>query len=181
MPEKKIKKPKQENKTNEQETKNETKPVSKKEGISAIWERIEFPFYTLLGWSVLSTYLTGAKIVSNLFILSLANWAVMLGAFGYVGYQTMRDSKTIGFAAKHGAILGAITGFVSAGITIFSFHYYPHIFADALNNMIQQGLSAEQAKQYFQIGLYVGFITGPLFSSLIGAGISALGAFVFKK
>ena len=45
----------------------------------------------------------------------------------------------------------------------------------------QAGANAEVVQNFMKIGIYIGLVTGPLFSGLIGAAISAISALIAKK
>jgi hypothetical protein len=152
-----------------------------RKGFYGIWEIIEFPFYILFFWQILSTILMMYNFNISSLYFSLLNWAVMLGAFGYIGYLTVNNKEKISFAVKNGAILGACIGLIGAIMSIIAFYHYPQMFSEALNQMTEQGLDIEQAKAYMKIGIYFGLLSAPIISAIIGSGVSALGAFIFKK
>lgn len=150
---------------------------------SYYWKIIRIPLAILVGWSLLGLII--AIINYNLYTQIFSNisgWILTIAIFGFIGYSTTKDHKgenKHGFWA--GGITGVIYGFIGAIIAIIMINLIPDISAAALARASTQGVDPATMEKFIKIGLYVGLITGPLFSGVIGAIISWIGGLIGKK
>ncbi len=144
------------------------------------WKIIKIPTYVLVGWSLLG-FIT-AIISSSLYISifsSSASWLLMIAVFGFIGWTAVKDHKqTVKIAAWSGALAGAVSGLAGAVLSIFLVYFVPSVILYAAS---QAGVDPASIQGIMKIGVYIGLITGPLFSALIGAAISAIAALIAKK
>ena len=144
------------------------------------WKIIKLPVYIIVGWSVLSFIMSiiSYDLYSNIFS-SGAGFVLMLAIFGFIGWTAVKDYKgTVKIGAWSGALAGAITGFVGAIISILMFYIVPDVILAAA---AQAGADPSQIQGFMAIGIYIGLVTGPLFSGLIGALLSTIAAFIATK
>jgi len=147
---------------------------------SDYWKIIKIPTYVLIVWSALAFI---ASIISyslyTTIFSPLASWILTIAVFGFIGYTTIKDHKeNIKTSAWAGALAGAISGFIGAIFGILMFYIVPEIIYAAA---AQAGVDPSAIQGFMAIGIYIGLITGPLISGLIGAAISAIAALIAKK
>jgi len=143
--------------------------------MSKLWNLIELPVYGIIIWSVLSIFLQVYGAVP-LWLISVMEFGVVIIAFGWIG----RSMQGKGFlkAAKPGAIAGAIVGFVSAILGIFSFYFFPQIYVASIEQMAARGVPADAIQTYLTIGVYFGLLSGPVLNAGVGAIISGLSSMI---
>jgi hypothetical protein len=147
---------------------------------SYYWKIIMIPIIVLVAWGILGfiigiiSYSLYATIFSP-----LAGWILTIAVFGFIGYTTVKDYKEkITIAAWAGALAGVISGFIGGIIGIFMYYFVPEIIQAAI---MQTGQNIAAIESYMQIAMYIGLITGPIISGLVGAAIAALAAFITTK
>lgn len=148
------------------------------------WKIIKIPTYVLIAWSVLGLILGIVSFSLYASIFSPAvGYILMIAVFGFIGWMTIKDYKgTVKIAAWAGALAGAITGFIGAIIGILMFYFVPEVINYAIMQAAQQpGVDMAAVQSFMEMGIYIGLITGPLVSGLIGAGIAAIAALIAKK
>jgi uncharacterized membrane protein YfcA len=149
------------------------------------WKIIEFPFYLLLLWTISSVVISYINFSLYLSLFSwYSNLIVTLAVFGIVGWSAVKDYKANNKeCAWSGAMLGAIIGMISAVLGIIMVYTVPALTEFALQNALNQGaqVSAELIESMTKIGAFIGLVTSPLFNSLIGAAISAIGGIIARK
>jgi len=154
-----------------------------KKDFSYYWNIIKIPLFVLIGWSVLAVIV--AKMSTYWHQSIFGTWqglVVQLIVFGFIGYTIIAEHKgSVKQSAWAGAITGVIAGFVGAILAVIMFYLVPQIYELSINQAVAQGAPAELVRNIIRIGLYTGFITGPLFAGLIGAAISAISGVVTKK
>ena len=150
---------------------------------SYYWKIIKIPLAILVGWSLLGLII--AIINYNLYTSIFSNisgWIITLAVFGFIGYTTTKDHQG---ANKHGfwagGLTGAIYGFIGAIFAIIMINLVPDFTAATLAQASASGADPATMEQFIKIGLYIGLITGPLFSGVIGAIISWIGGLIGKK
>ena len=148
------------------------------------WKIIKIPTYVLVGWSVLGfiVAIVSFTLYTTIFSSS-ASWLLMIAVFGFIGWTAIKDHKqTTKIAAWSGALAGAISGLVGAVLGILMFYFVPAVMQYTIAQAAQQpGVDVAAIQGFMKIGVYIGLITGPLFSALIGAAISAVAALIAKK
>ena len=149
-------------------------------GFKETWDIVEEPFYIFVAWSVASIILNANNILSAA-ILGIINWVVMLGAFGYIGYAVVKRDGTPGYAAKTGAYAGLFIGLASTVLSIASFYLVPGIYAETIERLAVQGVSQQAAESMLQAGLYANIIFAPAILAAVGAALSSLSAWFFRK
>ncbi|MFH0867922.1 MAG: hypothetical protein V1831_01295 [Candidatus Woesearchaeota archaeon] len=144
------------------------------------WKIIKVPTYVLIGWSVIGFILAAISFPLYMSIFSAGvSWLLMIAVFGFIGWTAIKDHKqTIKIAAWSGALAGAVAGFAGGIISILMFYFVPSITLYAAS---QAGVDPLAVQGVMKIAIYIGLITGPLFSALIGAAISAIAALIAKK
>jgi hypothetical protein len=147
---------------------------------SYYWKIIKIPTYILIGWNILGFIAAIASFSLYISVFSSsANWLLMVAVFGFIGWTVVKDHKqTTKIAAWSGALSGAIAGIVGAIIGILMFYFVPSVIMYAAT---QAGADPAAIQGFMKIGIYIGLITGPLFSALVGAAISAIAALIAKK
>ncbi len=143
------------------------------------WNTIKMPAYVLIAWSILALIISMISFSIYVTIFSpIASWLLTIVIFGFIGWTAVKDhNQSIKTAAWSGALTGIISGFVGAIIGILMFYLVPQVIQAAI---AQAGNSAA-IEDFMKIGIYIGLITGPLFSGLIGAALSAISALIAKK
>ncbi len=149
-------------------------------GYKKMWEFAEIPVYVVIVWSIAAIILAGMGFIGTT-VQAVLGYIIIIAAFVYVGFMVKKAGETTGYAAKTGAFAGAITGFAGGILGIISFYYFPAIYTEAINQAVAQGAPADMTRSIITIGVYVGLITGPIFSALIGAGLSALGSLLARN
>jgi hypothetical protein len=147
------------------------------------WKIIKIPTFVLIAWSVLGLVLGIVSFSLYASIFSPAvGYILMIAVFGFIGWMTIKDYKgTVKIAAWAGALAGAITGFIGAIIGILMIYFVPSLMQYAIMQASQAGADAAAVQSMMETWIYIGLITGPLFSGLIGAGIAAIAALIAKK
>jgi len=147
--------------------------------LAEMWKTVEIPVYIMIGYSLIIYLLVGMEIVGTS-IQSWLGWVVSIGVFGYIGYLVKKAKGTAGDAAKHGALAGAVVGFVGGILGIISYYYFPNIYADAINQAVAAGAPRDTVETMISITVYFGLLLGPIFQGIIGAVISAIGNAISK-
>jgi len=144
------------------------------------WEIIKIPTYILIAWGVLAFIISIISFSLYVTIFSpLSSWLLTIIIFGFIGWTTIKDHKqTVRIAAWSGALAGIISGFIGAILGILMFYFVPQVIQAAI---AQSGANPELIQDFMKMGIYIGLVTGPLFSGLIGAAISAISALISKK
>lgn len=147
---------------------------------SHYWKIIKIPTYVLVGWSLLGIIIAIASFPLYISIFSSsASWLLMLAVFGFIGWTAVKDFKqTTKIAAWSGALAGAVSGLIGAVLSILMVYFVPSVILYAAS---QAGVDPASIQDIMKIGVYLGLITGPLISGLLGAGISAIAALIAKK
>lgn len=141
------------------------------------WNLIEYPFYAMVAYSFIALYLPQFIAIST---LSLIGWAVGIGIYTWAAHNVFYKTKSVGYAAKSGSLLGALSGFASAAISFAIFTISPDTFAPMMASLADFGITGDAAVQQFKIGMYFGLISGPIVGALMGALITAIAAWVIK-
>lgn len=147
---------------------------------SEYWKFIKVPTYVLIAWGTLSLIagIISFSLYSTIFS-PLAGVILTLAVFGFIGWTTVKDHKQgVRISAWAGALAGIISGFVGAILGIFMFYLVPEVIQATI---AQAGTEAAAIESFLKIGIYIRLITGPLFSGIFGAIISAITAFIAKK
>lgn len=144
------------------------------------WKYIEIPVYVLVVWSIISILLQ-IYVPGSSSGLAFIGPIVTIAVFSYVGFSVIKDGKEIGLAVRAGALGGAISGLVSALLGLIMFYAVPGMYAEAIRQAVEAGAPAETARSFIQIGVYIGLVISPAISALIGAGVSAISAWVVKR
>ena len=149
---------------------------------SDYWKIIKIPTYVLIGWSIIGFIISIISFSLYLSIFSSSSgWFLLIGVFGFIGWMTIKDHKgTVKIAAWGGALSGAISGFIGAIIGILMFYFVPAIL-DYTIVQAQGAMDAASLQGLMETMIYVGLITGPLISGIIGAAIAAVAALIAKK
>ena len=154
-----------------------------KKNFSYYFKVIRFPLLFLILWSIVSVVV--AKYAIQMHSSIFGTWqglVVQLIVFGFIGYCIVAEHKgDVKQSAWAGAITGVITGFIGAILALVAYYLVPQFYEVSISQAVSAGASADMVTGFIRIGLYIGFITGPLFSGLIGAGISAVSGLVTKK
>lgn len=108
--------------------------------------------------------------------------AILVLAFCWIGY-TVIDEKDgcCGAAAKSGAWLGALFGFVAAILGIIALYVMPEFYDEAIKQSVSQDAPEDLMRQLIEIGTYINLVLLPLIYGLLGAVISSLVALITKK
>jgi hypothetical protein len=147
---------------------------------SFYWKIIKIPFFVLIGWSILSFIVSiiSLSLYTSIFT-SASSWILLVAVFGFIGWTAVKDHDgTVKVAAWSGALAGIISGFIGAIIGIIMFYVVPDLF---LMQAQMAGADISAVQGFIAIGIYIGLITGPLISGLIGAAVSAIAALIAKK
>ncbi len=147
------------------------------------WKIIKISTYILIAWSLAALIVSKISFSLYLTIFSApANWALTIVAFAFIGWTAIKDYKgTIKIAAWAGALAGIIVGFAGALIGILTFYLVPELVEYAITQAAAQGVPADTIRGFMSISIYVGLVTGPLITSLIGAALSSIAALIAKK
>ena len=154
--------------------------MTKEENFKKIWELIELPVILMIAWTIISLAADFEGLLGTT-IASILGWMVTLLVFGYVGLIAVKNSQTIGFSAKIGAITGAISGLVGAILTIGWYYIFPGRFANVIVQMMSAGMAEKAADSMLQVGLLFGIITGPIANAVLGTIIAVIAALIFSK
>jgi hypothetical protein len=154
-----------------------------KKEFSYYWKIIMFPLFLLIGWSILGIIIASFSV--EWYFSIFGQWqglVIQVMAFGFIGYCIVAEHKgEVRHSAWGGAITGALLGLVGAILSLIAYYFIPQIIQASLSQAAQQGISMDQLMEFAKIGLYAGFITGPLFGGLIGAGISAIAGAIANR
>ncbi len=154
-----------------------------KKDFSYYWKIIKLPLLFLVAWSIIGVIV--AKFAIEWYSSIFGSWQgifIQLIVFGFIGYCIVAEHKgSVKQGAWAGAITGVIAGFIGAILALISYYLVPQLYETSIAQATARGASADMVRNFIKIGVYIGFITGPLFSGLIGAGISALSGLVTKK
>jgi hypothetical protein len=147
------------------------------------WKIIRWPLAIMVAWMLLGFFISLYSFsIYQTWFGGMAGYAVSLAIFIVIGYLAVTDNKsTVKEAAWAGALAGIITGFVSAILGILMAVLVPGMFDASIQQAVKAGADPELVKKMINIMTYVGLVTGPLFSGLIGAGISALSGVICRK
>ncbi len=147
---------------------------------SDYWKIIRIPSFILIGWSILGFISSIISLSLYYSIFSgLSGLILTIAVFGFIGWHAVKDYKeTVKIAAVSGALSGAITGFAGAVLGIILFYIAPDVI---MQQIAQAGGDVAAAQGFIAIGLYIGLITGPLFTAIIGAIISAIAGLIGQK
>jgi len=150
---------------------------------SYYWKIIRIPLAILVAWSLIGliiaivNYTLYTQIFSN-----ISGWIITIAVFGFIGYTTTKDHKG---EKKHsfwaGGIAGAISGFITAIISIIRLYLVPEVSVEAIAIGTSRGIDAATMETSLVISTYAGLILIPLVSGLIGAIISWIGGLIGKK
>lgn len=143
------------------------------------WDIIEMPTYAIVISVILVQAYAGISTV-GLTIAGIINWVVIIGAFSYIGFKALHGAETVGYAAKAGALCGAIAGIFAAIAGIASFYLFPQLFSETISTMTTQGLTMEQAQTFVQIGIYFSLVIVPIMYAGIGALMATLSHWVSR-
>jgi hypothetical protein len=150
---------------------------------SYYWDIVKVPIIILVLWSF-------AGLVMALFYYdeyrstfsTAAGLIISLLCYSFVGYLCSKDCKgKVKHAAWSGAITGSVSGFIGAFVGLLSVSFVPRIIDDAVLIAVQNGAPAATARSMIEISTYLGFVTGPLFGGLIGAGVAAIAGLIACK
>lgn len=150
---------------------------------SYYWKIIKIPFAILVAWSLLGLIIaiTNYSLYTTIFS-NISGWIITIAVFGFIGYHTTKDHKG---EKKHafwaGGLTGVIYGFIGAIFSIIMINTVPDFTAAALARATAQGVDTATMENFLKIGAFVGLITGPLFSGVIGAIISWIAGLLGKK
>jgi hypothetical protein len=147
------------------------------------WKIIKIPTYILIAWSVLGLIIGMVSYSTYLSIFSsLTGWLLVVAIFTFIGWTAVKDHKLkIKIAAWSGALSGAISGAAGAIIGILMYYLVPEVVKAAMAQASQAGVDISAIQGFMVIGIYIGLITGPLISALIGGAIAALAGFIATK
>lgn len=147
------------------------------------WKIIKIPTYILIAWSVLSFIIGIVSFSTYLTIFSpVASWLLVIAVFAFIGWTVIKDHKLdVKMAAWSGALSGAISGIVGAVIGILMYYFVPDVIEAAIAQAAQVGMDAASMQGFMAIGVYIGLITGPLISGIVGAAIAVVVALIAKK
>lgn len=147
------------------------------------WEIIKTPTLVLIVWSVLGLIVSLISFSLYMKIFSsIAGWVISIAMLAFAGWIAVKDHKeNIGVAAWSGALTGAIAGFVGAIISIIMFYTVPQLYELAIQSVVSQGIDAETVRSMLSITIYIGLITGPLISGVVGAILAAITGLIAKK
>jgi len=148
--------------------------------IKDYWKIIKIPTLILIAYNVLALIIGFISFELYTSIFSpIPGLVLTIAAFGFIGWHAVKDFKeTVKVAAWAGAVSGVISGFVGAIIGIIMFYLVPDIILMAAS---QAGADPSQIQGLLAIGIYIGLVTGPLFSGIIGAIISSITGLIAKK
>lgn len=150
---------------------------------SFYWGIIKIPVAILVLWSIVG--FIAAKFYYATYKSTFSGSAgliISVLVFAFVGMCTARDCKgTVKQAAWAGALTGIIAGFVGAIVGWLTITFVPQLVEDAVAMAVQSKASEAIVRSFITLSTYLGFITGPLFDGLIGAGVAALSAFIACK
>jgi len=144
------------------------------------WKIIKIPTYILVAWGILGFIISIISFsLYNTIFSPLAGWILTIAVFGFIGWHSVKDHKHgIKVSAWAGALAGAISGFAGAIIAFLMFYFVPEVLFAVAS---QAGADPAAMQGFMAIGIYIGFITGPLVSGIIGAILSAIAALIAKK
>ena len=144
------------------------------------WNIIKIPTLVLIAWSVIGVIISALSLSLYFTIFTpISSWIITIAAYAFIGWIAVKDHKEkISIAAISGAISGIIVGLLGAVVGIFVFYFMPGVIEATLQ---QAGVAMEQVKDIMQIGVYIGLITGPLVSGILGTIFAAITGFIAKK
>jgi len=154
-----------------------------KKDFSYYWIIIRLPLLALVLWSILSVIIARFAIQWHSSIFGTwQSMIIQLIVFGFIGYTIIAEHKgEVRHSAWGGAITGVIVGFIGAILALIAFYFVPQMYEAGIQQAVAQGAPEATVRSFMKLGLYIGFVTGPLFSGLIGAGISAIAGVITKK
>jgi len=152
-----------------------------KDNFDKIWDLIDDSVIIILVYSLLDLFLSINSYVDKLFPSVILNYAVIIFAFGLIGYKTIKKKESPGKSARYGAYAGLIVGLIGAIIGIITFYMYPERIAEALQQAAQQGADIATVEQFMKIGIYANLVLSPVINAGIGALIAWISGLIFRK
>jgi hypothetical protein len=149
-----------------------------KKGLIELWELIDMPVIIAAGWIVLNFIVPINSIIPNNIVSGIINWVVSIGIFGLIGYNCAKQKKEL--AVKAGALAGAIIGLLGAIVGFLQYYIFPDRFL-AMMGQAAGNISRETMMSWAKIGLFIGLVTGPLFSAIFGLIIAFISYKIFEK
>jgi hypothetical protein len=120
-------------------------------------------------------------------LLQVLSYLIPVVAFGLAAFIALRSGKGIGFCAKAGAAAGAISGLFSGILNVLSLYVFPvfhnNLLLQVMDNLppeAKETVTMEQMKTFYQVGMYVTIVTGPLVMALIGLIATVLLALILR-
>lgn len=160
-----------------------------KKGLGFYFEIIKIPLIVMIVWS-LAVLIASLNLPQQLtIIVSLVSWLVIILIYGWTGFMTTRkvtDGEG-GFGARAGAMLGVVSGFILALVSIVIFFGFPAVFNPLIERTMKtveeagQTISKEMLVTGMQISTAAGIIVNPLLYGLVGALFSGVAALIFRK
>ena len=147
------------------------------------WKIIKIPIAILVGWGVIGLIiaLISFNLYSSIFS-NISGWIITIAVFGFIGYSTTKDHEgtpKLGFFS--GLLAGAIYGFIGGIISLIMITFVPEFTAMAVAQAAAKGADSATIESFMKIGAYIGLITGPLFSGIIGGAIAWVGSLISNK
>jgi Na+/proline symporter len=152
-----------------------------KKSLDEIWDIIDDSVIIILVYYLLELFLNINLYIGKVMPSQIFSTALMIFAFGLVGYRVTKQKEHSEKAAKYGAYSGLIIGLISAIVGIITFYMFPERIAEALKQASQTGVDTSTVKQFMKLGLYVNFVLSPAIYAGIGALISWVSSLIFKK
>lgn len=157
------------------------KRPQKKKDFSYVWDIIDVPVFIVVIYSLLELIFSISSHINKLFPSWILSYALIIFAFGIIGYRTINLKEKPNRAARYGAYAGLITGFIGAIIGIITFYVFPERFIQTIQQAVQAGADAATVQTFMKIGLFAGLVISPAINAGIGALISWISALIFKK
>lgn len=150
---------------------------------SYYWKVIKVPVIVLISWSIVAIVV--AKLSMYWYQSIFSGWAgfiFQIAIFSFVGYAMVAENKgQIKNSAWAGALTGILAGSAGAILSIITINYVPELIEQSVRQAVAQGVPEATVRQMIKVGMYIGLVTGPLITGLLGALISGISGLVTKK
>ncbi|MFP4403795.1 MAG: hypothetical protein ACLFPJ_05570 [Candidatus Woesearchaeota archaeon] len=150
------------------------------ENFKKIWDLIEIPTYFMFIWTIFIIIFPLDKYFDAIFS-QLLSLFIFISYFWYLGYLVFKNEELFEKSFIIGLFAGVILGLFSAIVTLITYYFYPSIFIEPIQIMVESGLSNEQALIFFKIGMYLSILISPVINGFFGGLITWVSFIFFKK
>ena len=150
---------------------------------SYYWKVIKIPFILLVAWSVVAIIVAKLSLYWYQSIFSGTTGIIFqIAVFSFIGYAIITENKgDPRNSVWAGVLTGVLAGLAGAILSLIAINFVPELIEQSVTQAVAQGLSEATVRQMITIGMYFGFITGPLINGILGALVSGIAGLITKK